>query len=264
MSSLLRRTLDRVGGGRFDSAYRHAQADRFLALESGSVVPPPNGRGWRHAVPLPDGTRIRGASADPLRETKLWAACFGGNRDCLAGRRVLDVRAGDGFFTVAALLCGAETAHAVIPPDDGETPDNLRFIAGQWGVTPIITGDDFRTLAPLPPGFDVILFFGGLTRLADPFAGVQALRRLLAPGGRIYLETEVIAGRVDRAVLEVSGDPTAKPPTLVPNEQAVRALASRVGLSVEGLREGNPHESAFGNEHRRVFVLSERKVAPKG
>jgi SAM-dependent methyltransferase len=234
-------------------------------------------------MPLPDGTRIRGASGDPNREQRLWAACLGSDRDCLAGKRVLDVGANDGFFSIAALLCGADSVNAVNTPAlaHGTFPANLQYAADQWEVAPQITADDYLNLPSAGPKYDVVLFFGVLNHLENVYAGMRAVERVLAPGGTIYLETQVTAHSSPLPILELASDvyPTTVPQLraaidsggnsnyLLPNELAVRALGATFGLTVDALPP-NPYEEVFaGAGRRRVFVLSraaDRVLRPKG
>lgn len=285
MTSLIRRAINRVSEFTtgLDSAERHSRADQFLNLTYGPLVNSPNGRFWFQSMPLPDGNRILGASGDPSREQKLWAACFGTNHDALVGKRVLDVGANDGFFSIAALLCGAVSVNAVNTPalSHGTFPVNLQYAAAQWGVSPQVTADDFLNLPSSGPKYDAVLFFGVLNHLENVYAGMRAVERVLAPGGTIYLETQVSANASPLPMMELASDvyATTVPQHngtlnsvgnsnyLLPNEMAVRALGVSFGLTVDALPP-NPYEEVFGGQgRRRVFVLTraaDRKVQPKG
>jgi tRNA (mo5U34)-methyltransferase len=272
------RTRRRLGG-------RRALADRFLSIKTApELVGSPNGNFWFMTMPLPDGRRVAGVCPDPNREQKLWASCFGGDRDCLAGRRVLDVGANDGFFSIAALLCGAESVRAVNTGElvHGTFPRNLRYAGRLWGVRPRVTVGDFQDLPARGPGFDVILFFGVFYHLENVYRGLRVLEQLLAPGGTVYLETQVTRVESDLPVLEVASDayPTTVPQIhctidslgnsnyLLPNSSAVRALAETFGLRSAALPPGNPYEADFGGPgRRRVFALTrpaDRLPPPKG
>jgi hypothetical protein len=128
----------------------------------------------------------------------------------------------------------------------------------------------------------VILFFGVLYHLENVFAGLRVLGKLLAPDGRIYLETQVTKVESGSPVLEVASDTfrTTVPQIrstldsvgnsnfLIPNPAAIQALAETFGYEVETLPEGNPYEASFGGPGgRRVFVLrkpAERPLPKKG
>lgn len=285
MPSLLDRTFRRVAALRpsLDRAERHSLAEKFLGIDNVPIVSPPNGRFWFQTMPLRDGTRIRGASGDPNREQRLWASCFGADRDCLAGKRVLDVGANDGFFSIAAALCGADEVHAVNPATlaHGTFPANLRFAADEWDANIRVTVDEFQNL-PGRAEYDVILLYGVLNHLENPVAGMRAVERLLAPGGRVYLETQVSPHGGSQPLFELASDVYAttvpqhrdminspgNSTIFVPNELGVRALGVTFGLTVDGLTGGNAYEAAFGGPaRRRVFVLSrasDRPLTPKG
>lgn len=263
---------------------RRRFADRFLGHEVGDLVGGPGDLFWFHTMPLPDGRRIRGVNIDPNREQKLWESCFGTDRDCLRGKRVLDVGANDGFFTIASLLCGARSCRAVNTGDlvHGSFPTNLRWASRAWGVSPRITVGDFLDLSAAGPKYDVILFFGVLYHLENVFLGLRVLDKLLAPGGRIYVETQVTKVESDSPVLEVASDSfrTTVPQIrgtldsignsnfLIPNPPAVQALAETFGYRSESLPAGNPYETSFGGlGGRRIFVLqraTERPTPKKG
>lgn len=263
---------------------RRRFADRFLSPDVGELVGGPDDLFWFHTMPLPDGRRIRGVNADPNREQKLWESCFGTDRDCLRGQRVLDIGANDGFFTIASLLCGAKSCRAVNTGDlvHGSFPANLRWASRSWGVNPRITVGDFLDLPTDGPKYDAILFFGVLYHLENVFAGLRVLGKLLAPGGRIYLETQVTRVTSEWPVLEVASDTfrTTVPQIrstldsvgnsnfLIPNPAAVAALGETFGYEVEPLPAGNPYEASFGGDGgRRVFVLrkpEERPLPKKG
>ncbi|MFO0849827.1 MAG: class I SAM-dependent methyltransferase [Gemmataceae bacterium] len=168
---------------------RRRLADQFLRADIGELVAGPPGSTWFHSAPTPDGRRLVANTSDPLREQKLWEACFDDDRDVLLGRRVLDVGAGDGFFSVAATLCGARSVHAVDlgPPANPGFPANLRWLSRVWGVGPAVTVGDFLSLPADGPKYDVILLFGVLEHFDDLFAGMRKVADLLAPvGGSIW------------------------------------------------------------------------------
>jgi SAM-dependent methyltransferase len=264
---------------------RHALADRFLTVETApALVPSPNGNFWFMAMPLPDGRRVVGVCPDVNREQKLWASCFGTDRDALLGKRVLDVGANDGFFSIAASLCGAKCVHSVNTGElvHGTFPANLRYAGGLWGVRPRVTVGDFQDLPAHGPTYDAILFFGVFYHLENVYSGLRVLERILAPGGTIYLETQVTKVESDLPVLEVASDayPTTVPQIhctigslgnsnyLLPNPPAVRALAETFGLRAAAMPPDNPYETDFGGPgRRRLFALTrpaDRPLPPKG
>jgi predicted nicotinamide N-methyase len=75
----------------------------------------------------------------------------------LAGKRVLNVGANDGFFTIAALLAGAGMVTAINTADRPSYPENLLFACKKWNVVPEVVVDDFLA-HQLDSSYDVIFF----------------------------------------------------------------------------------------------------------
>jgi hypothetical protein len=114
----------------------------FFETHYQDLIEKPNGRFWWHSMPLPDGTRIAGAHADRLVQIKLWENLFVSERD-IAGKRVLDIGANDGFFTIGSLLAGAGKVTAINTTDWKTYPENLKFASHRWNVSPEIVIGDF-------------------------------------------------------------------------------------------------------------------------
>ena len=132
------------------------------------------------------------------------------------GRRVLDVGTFDGFYAFLAEQRGAAQVVAV---------DNEQYVAwvrARWGIE-LQGGEGFATIAELlgsrvqyrrgdalaldssAERFDVVLCFGILHRVENPLGMLRRLAALLAPGGRLLIETYGIAhdGRPDARAIEV-------------------------------------------------------------
>ena len=122
-----------------------------------------------------------------------------------AGQRVLDVGTFDGFYAFLAEHRGAARVVAV---------DNEQYVAwvkARWGVE-LEGGEGFSAVAELlgsrveyvrgdalalvdtAERFDVILCFGILHRVENPLGLLRGLGGLLAPGGRLLVETLGVAG----------------------------------------------------------------------
>jgi tRNA (mo5U34)-methyltransferase len=120
------------------------------------------------------------------------------------GLRVLDVGTFDGFYAFLAERRGAARVVAV---------DNEQYVAwvkARWGIA-LEGGEGFRAIAELLGSkveyvrgdalaladtgerFDVVLCFGILHRVENPLGLLRVLGALLAPGGRMVLETYGIA-----------------------------------------------------------------------
>jgi SAM-dependent methyltransferase len=220
----------------------------FFKISYDRLLNRPNGRSWWQSMPLPDGNRIAGAHADVEVQFKLWdSLCL---YTCgLAGKRVLDIGANDGFFTIAALLAGASKVTAINTADETTYPENLLFAARQWNVAPEIIVDDFQTY-PFDGGYDVIFFLGVLYHLENIFAATKRLRRLLNNGGTLYLETQLSLIDSPLPLYEAASDThrtVAKQfkehldavgisNFLFPNEAAIHNLASSYDFICERLR----------------------------
>jgi hypothetical protein len=85
--------------------------DRFERL----VESPNQSQFWWHSLPLPTGDRINGYNQDKDLQFKQWRAMQIADKDGLAGKRVLDIGANDGFFTVAAIMAAGLRLAWVLP-----------------------------------------------------------------------------------------------------------------------------------------------------
>jgi tRNA (mo5U34)-methyltransferase len=155
---------------------------------------------WFHTFALnaEHGIYTPGVARDHRYRVPLFPASF-------AGQRVLDVGTFDGFYAFLAEHRGAARVVAV---------DNEQYVAwvkARWGVE-LEGGEGFRaiaelldscveyvrgdalTLADTGERFDVVVCFGILHRVENPFGLLRGLAGLLAPGGRMLVETLGVAG----------------------------------------------------------------------
>jgi SAM-dependent methyltransferase len=162
-----------------------AQASRVLAK-----VPL-----WFHtfALDAAHGLYTSGVARDHRYRVPFFPASF-------AGLRVLDVGTFDGFYAFLAEHRGAARVVAV---------DNEQYVAwvkARWGIE-LEGGEGFRAIAELLHSrveyvrgdaleladtgerFDVVICFGILHRVENPLGLLRGLGALLAPGGRLLLET---------------------------------------------------------------------------
>ncbi len=125
----------------------------------------------------------------------------------LEGLRVLDVGANDGFASFEAERRGARSVVAVDHPDrwgNGSKaapgPDTRRHVelakaaSGSRVRLDVLDVESDASLDSLLVGhepFDVVLFLGVLYHLRDPISAVERLRRLVADGGLLVVETHV-------------------------------------------------------------------------
>jgi len=129
----------------------------------------------------------------------------------LTGKRVMDIGAWDGYWTIEALHRGASEVIAIDDHSDTvgigydrSTPwDKFDEVIGKWDYR-----DRVRTLdldinqaltgvwLPQARGetipFDTILFFGTLYHLKAPLLTLDLLRKVVRPGATIHIETAII------------------------------------------------------------------------
>lgn len=134
--------------------------------------------------------------------------------DC-SGLRVLDVGAFDGFYSFLAERRGAARVVAV------DNEQYKAWVRSRWGVE-LHGGEGFRAIAELLESrveyhrldafeveqlgerFDLVFCFGILHRVESPLGLLRVLRRCVADGGRVLLETYGIEGGGGRAEIRVS------------------------------------------------------------
>ena len=122
----------------------------------------------------------------------------------LSAKSVLDVGTFDGFY---AFLAESRGATRVLAVDNEQYRD---WVRARWGIE-LAGGEGFRTIAELlgsrveyrrldafdldsvSETFDLIFCFGLLHRVSDPLGLLQVLRRRVADGGRVQLETYGVA-----------------------------------------------------------------------
>jgi SAM-dependent methyltransferase len=249
----------------------HQSADRpFFQDHFDKLVDSPNRTElWWHSLPLPDGNRINGYHQDKDLQLKMWRGMRIANTDGLAGRRVLDIGANDGFFTIAAIMAGADEVTA-IDAGWGTWPQNIEYASHVWHVAPRIITADFR-LYDFRQRYDVIFFLGVLYHLQDVFGCMIRLGELLVAEGIIYLETQMSNIQSDLPIFEYASDiyPTIARQDkeslggvgisnyLFPNEQALRNLAYSYDFCWEAL-DGPDNIYTKENPTRRLYKLMKR------
>ena len=193
----------------------------------------------------PSGLQRRSAARtavvwDALREVLDAVLDTGG-----APASVVDIGGGTGGFAVRV----AELGHRVVVVDP--SPDALATLArraDESGVADLVTGrqGDLDTLRDLVPeggadGFDVVLCHGVLEIIDDPAAALDALARVLRPGGTLSLlvsqrhaavVARAMAGHFQQArtLLDPDGAPTRRF-----TAEEVAAALDRAGLDTRAL-----------------------------
>jgi SAM-dependent methyltransferase len=242
----------------------------FFQKSYRSLVDSPNGSAvWWHSLPLPDGNRVSGNNPDKDLQLKMWGAMQIPDAGGLDGRRVLDIGANDGFFTVAAVMAGAARVTA-IDKDWSTWPVNIGWSCRTWGVDPEVVSGDFQT-HPLAGPYDVIFLLGVLYHLESLPAAMRRLRELLVGGGVVYVETQMSQVKSPLPIFEYASDifPTVAiqdkknlglvgiSNQLFPNEAAIQNLAHSYDFDCRSL--SGPHNLyTRDNPYRQFFRLTKR------
>jgi tRNA (mo5U34)-methyltransferase len=226
---------------------RAKMVKRFFSHSYTALVPSPNSTPiWWHCMPLPDGSRVDAKPIDKSLQHKIWEG-MGISANDLKGKSVLDIGANDGFFSIAAALCGASHVVALNTTDWSTWPKNIEYAAKIWDVEIEIVTADFRTW--LPQSFEFVFFLGVLYHLEDVFTAMSLLNKFLVKAGTLYLETALTSASSDLPIFEYASDiyPTSIPQGrstlkltgisnfLVPNDAAIRNLADTYGFDVVAL-----------------------------
>jgi tRNA (mo5U34)-methyltransferase len=115
----------------------------------------------------------------------------------LAGRRVLDVGCGNGYYGYRALGAGADLVVGIDPT----VRFVLQFLAlnrllqvDRLAVLPLADDDLPMLVGAAGACFDTLFSMGVLYHRRDPLRHLERLRHCLRPGGELVLETLVIDG----------------------------------------------------------------------
>ncbi|MFZ3355738.1 MAG: DUF1698 domain-containing protein [Thermoplasmata archaeon] len=190
---------------------------------------------WREIQAIPWWHRIQVGPFVTPGQTSSFAQDWLGS--CLPqsfeGRSVLDIGAWDGYFSFLAEERGARRVVAI---------DNLKNLeahpTGSAGfqLAKRVRGSnvEFHTLDvyecdQLAEKFDVIFFFGVYYHLHSPIYALEKIRKLLAPGGTLYMEGLIRSGR-DPSILVLNGEfgsSNHSDPTI----PAVRRMVTKAGFT---------------------------------
>ena len=150
----------------------------------------------------------------------------------LEGRKVLDVGAGNGYYSFRAAGAGADAVLAIDPV--------ARYAAQFFAVKKLM-----GTLAPnvymLPVRddcefdgrgrFDTVLSMGVLYHHRAPLLHLQALRQFLKPGGRLVLETLIVPGGKETVLMPPERYARMKNIWMIPSIDATHIWLARCGFN---------------------------------
>jgi SAM-dependent methyltransferase len=229
---------------------------------------------WFHNMPLPDGSRIMGANHDRNREQKMWEAFrrVGVN---VKDKKVLDIGANDGFFSIGSMLAGAKSVTSINPLEMciGHFPNRLLLANAEWNVELDIVVDNFLNLGE-DKKYDVILYFGVLYHAEDVLGHFRKMTQLLSPGGQILIETPLTRINIEKPILEVASDRPERHTTVyrgqqyvkhvgagsffIPNFMALQEFAWTCEMDIEQLPDENIYTTALRD--RKLFVMNDRRT----
>ena len=166
---------------------------------------------WYHKIPLPDGTVTPGMDLEPI-----WDNIRGvRNQVSYEGLRVLDIASFDGLWAFEA---EAEGASQVVATDClTGTFENFLLVRSilesnvipYFNVSPYNLSDrldvffeeNFGQVGQNAKRFDIVQHLGLFYHLRDPMLSLAQARSVMVPGGSLLIETEVVVGRNDSALV---------------------------------------------------------------
>jgi tRNA (mo5U34)-methyltransferase len=147
---------------------------------------------WHHRIELAPGVVTPGDQDTPSVLARLPLPAD------LRGRRALDVGARDGFFSFELERRGADVLALDYTPPEAT---GFSAAATTLGSKVAYVTDNIYALTPPRYGrFDLVLFLGVLYHLRHPLLALDRLWDVMAPGGLLIVETEMLdGGLVDEA-----------------------------------------------------------------
>lgn len=191
---------------------------------------------WWHVITFPDGTVTPGRcdyrEDENSRRFQLPAD--------MRGLKVLDLGTFDGYWAIEAQKRGATVTAA-----DRWSPmlETAKSALDAYNIPYVWLGDldNGHKAHWLASQYDVVLFYGILYHLKNPFEGLRNAASFLKPGGRLFLESAVNQGKLQGIKTDIPllwvidevhhGDDTNYH---MPNEAAIIQLAKMAGLERYG------------------------------
>jgi tRNA (mo5U34)-methyltransferase len=188
---------------------------------------------WWHTIEFPDGTVTKGKNDYRKQTTSRYLL-----PENLEGKSVIDFGTWDGFFAIQAKKRGASRVLAV----DRWLPmlKTAELSLGAYGIEYRWSEDlDF----PLAQGlieeeFDVVLFYGILYHLKNPYMGLLNAYKCCKKGGLFIIESAIEEGKASQLpdnvpalwIIDVvhHGDPSNY---YMPNEAGLRQLCKLAGFN---------------------------------
>ncbi|MFO1417839.1 MAG: tRNA 5-methoxyuridine(34)/uridine 5-oxyacetic acid(34) synthase CmoB [Methylotetracoccus sp.] len=147
----------------------------------------------------------------------------------LAGRAVLDVGCGNGYYAWRMLGCGAELVIGIDPTLSHIAQFlAIKHWAGDWPVHALPLG-----IEDLPAGlraFDTVFSMGVLYHRRSPLDHLLELRDCLRPGGQLVLETLVVEGDARQVLLPADRYAQMRNVWFIPSCDALLGWLGRCGF----------------------------------
>jgi tRNA (mo5U34)-methyltransferase len=133
-------------------------------------------------------------------------------RDNVRGKRVLDLFAANGAFSIECALAGASEVVGV-EFDSGrvQCAEFLANVLARNGVNPptFRLGDVYTLAEQFPEPFDIVLCMGGLYHIADPPYVLSQIRKVMKD--KLIVQTSgILPGRSNKAMFYIREDRTAQ------------------------------------------------------
>lgn len=149
--------------------------------------------------------------------------------DPLDGRLVLDVGCGNGYHAWRMLGAGARLVMGIDPTQV--------FLCQFLAINHYLARDELAVLPlgieDLPPGltgFDTVFSMGVLYHRRSPLDHLAELRALLRPGGQLVLETLVLEGEGQQALVPPGRYAGMRNVWFIPSVEALAVWLARVGF----------------------------------
>jgi 2-polyprenyl-3-methyl-5-hydroxy-6-metoxy-1,4-benzoquinol methylase len=147
---------------------------------------------WWHTIELPDGTVFQGQLDYRGEKGKRFLL-----PENLEGKRVIDFGAWDGYWAIEAKRRGAKYVLAVDRWD--QVLNTAEIALGAYDIPYRCSGDLDFPMSWNGGGelFDVVLFYGILYHLKNPYMGLWNAVSVCAPGGTVIVESAVNQGAME-------------------------------------------------------------------
>ena len=213
--------------------------------------------GWWHTIEFKDGSISKGQhdyrGAYGLRFLM---------PEDLKGKTVLDFGTWDGFWAIEALKRGADKVMAV----DRWSPmlKTTAFALGQFRIAYGFSGDlDFPLRGWVKGGYDVVLFYGIVYHLRNPYQGLRNAFDMCREGGIVIIESAVSQGQCEDLPMSIpacwitaEGHDNDQGIYFMPNPEGLIALAKIAGFSI-------PIRSAYSHDRKRFTIVCKKEKAQK-